>query len=270
MRGAVLRGTHERRKPACWTGEALINSYAVMEALKTVFGRERPNVTDGQGKFFQEFSDPSFPSTHSVLSWTAASVIFHEYPGWLSQTLVYGTAWAVSIARVTGRKHFLTDVVVGSGLGWLIGRQTSHHDMDLDKAEDGNFVSEGHHFESPQTGTTYVPIDSWVYPEIDRLAALGYVNTAESGMRPWTRSECARLVEESGQGIDLNDSSLWTLTYKRLAAEFAPELEGKLSPTSGWTIFILGLALFQAPPWQTIITLLRPLRTISAGLLGMG
>ena len=54
-------------------------------------------------------------------------------------------------------------------------------------------------------------------------------------MRPWTRSECARLVDEAGQGIDLDDSSLWTMTYKRLAAEFAPELEGKqdTSPTSG-------------------------------------
>jgi len=231
-----LKGYPRAKETGLLTGEALINSYAVVEALKYAFGRERPTVTDGQGKFFQEFNDPSFPSTHSVLSWTAASIVAHEYPGWLSQTLVYGTASAVSIARVTGRKHFPSDVVVGSGLGWLIGRQvfTSHHDTDLDKAEYGNFVSEGHHFESPQTGTTYVPIDSWVYPEIDRLAALGYVNTAESGMRPWTRSECARLVEESGQGIDLNDSSLWTLTYKRLAAEFAPELEGNQTQPNVW------------------------------------
>jgi hypothetical protein len=231
-----LNGYPRSKETGLLTGEALVNSYAVMEVLKTVFGRERPTVTDGQGRFFQEFSNPSFPSGHSILSWTAASVIAHEYPGWLSQTLAYGTASAVSIARVTGRKHFPSDVVVGGGLGWLIGRQvfTRHHDTDLDEAEYGNFVSEGGRFESPQTGTTYVPIDSWVYPEIDRLAALGYVDTAESGMRPWTRSECARLVEEAGQGVDLDDSSPWTMTYKRLAAEFAPELEGKQAQPNLW------------------------------------
>jgi membrane-associated phospholipid phosphatase len=231
-----LDGSGRLKETGLLSGEALINGYVVTEAVKTVFGRERPTVRDGRGNFFQEFSDPSFPSLHSVLSWTAASVIAHEYPGWLSQTLAYGTASAVSIARVTGRKHFPSDVVVGSGLGWLIGRQIfeRHHDTELDEFEYGSFIPEGRRFESLQTGTTYLPIDSWVYPEIDRLAALGYVDTAESGMRPWTRSECARLVEESGQGIDLDDSSPWTMTYKRLAAEFAPELEGKQAQPNLW------------------------------------
>ncbi|HEX3106754.1 MAG TPA: capsule assembly Wzi family protein [Terriglobales bacterium] len=231
-----LNGSGRLKETGLLSGEAVINGFVVTEALKTAFGRERPTVTDGQGQFLQELSDPSFPSVHSVLSWTAASVIAHEYPGWLSQTVAYGTASAVSIARVTGRKHFPSDVLVGGGLGWLIGRQiyNRHHDTDLDDAEYGSFVPEGGRFESLQTGTTYVPIDSWVYPELDRLAALGYVNTAESGMRPWTRSECARLVEEAGEGIDLEDLSQWTMTYKHLAAEFAPELEGKQTRPNLW------------------------------------
>ncbi|MGZ4858795.1 MAG: capsule assembly Wzi family protein [Candidatus Angelobacter sp.] len=77
-------------------------------------------------------------------------------------------------------------------------------------------------------------MDSWIYPEIDRLAALGYINTAEEGLSPWTRSECARLVEEAGQAIDLHDSSQWADIYKRLAAEFAPELEGKQNLPGIW------------------------------------
>ena len=228
--------TGRSKETGLLTGEALINSYAVTEAMKTVFGRERPTVTDGQGKFFQEFGDPSFPSVHSILSWTAASVIAHEYPGWLSQTLAYGTASAVSIARVTGRKHFPSDVVIGGGLGWLIGRQvfTRHHDTDLDNAEYGSLSRKAATSNRPRLEQPMSPIDSWVYPEIDRLAALGYVDTAESGMRPWTRSECARLVEEAGQGVDQDDSSPWTMTYKRLAAEFAPELEGKETQPSIW------------------------------------
>jgi len=45
-----------------------------------------------------------------------------------------------------------------------------------------------------------VPLDSWVYPAIDRLTALGYAPSAMQGMRPWTRLQCARLVEEA-QGV---------------------------------------------------------------------
>src|ERR1017187_8666189 len=42
----------------------------------------------------------------------------------------------------------------------------------------------------PQTGRpldTYVPVDSWVYPALDRLHGLGYLDTAFLGIRPWTR-----------------------------------------------------------------------------------
>ena len=53
--------------------------------------------------------------------------------------------------------------------------------------------------------TTYVPLTSWVYPAIDRLAALGLADEAFLGTRPWTRLECARLVE--GAALRLNESS---------------------------------------------------------------
>lgn len=38
------------------------------------------------------------------------------------------------------------------------------------------------------SGSTYVPLDSWIYPALDRLQALGYVDFAYLGLRPWTRS----------------------------------------------------------------------------------
>jgi hypothetical protein len=54
--------------------------------------------------------------------------------------------------------------------------------------------------------STYVPIESWVYPAFDRLAAEGYVPDAVVSLRPWTRLECARLVEEADKRI-ANDQS---------------------------------------------------------------
>ena len=46
------------------------------------------------------------------------------------------------------------------------------------------------------TGPVYVPLDSWVYPALKRLAALGYAPDEESLVAPWTREQCAELVKE--------------------------------------------------------------------------
>lgn len=51
-------------------------------------------------------------------------------------------------------------------------------------------------------GSTYVPMDSWVYPALDRLHSLGYVSTAFMGMRPWTRLSIAHMLEQSADRID--------------------------------------------------------------------
>jgi membrane-associated phospholipid phosphatase len=46
----------------------------------------------------------------------------------------YGLAATVSLSRFTGRKHFLSDVLVGSAMGYGIGRYVYHqrHDPSLD------------------------------------------------------------------------------------------------------------------------------------------
>jgi hypothetical protein len=77
------------------------------------------------------------------------------------------------------------------------------------------------------SGATWVPIDSWVYPAFDRLAALGFIETAITSMRPWTRSECARLVKEAGEGMELETpSESAAMLYQALKQEFSPEIEG--------------------------------------------
>src|SRR5215813_3437376 len=60
--------------------------------------------------------------------------------------------------------------------------------------------------EARAVGSPYVELDSWIYPAIERLAALGRIHTEFLGMRPWTRLECARLVQEAEDGIDAGGS----------------------------------------------------------------
>ncbi len=42
-----------------------------------------------------------------------------------------------------------------------------------------------------------VPLDSWIYDALDRLAAIGYLPTSTAIIRPLTRLECARLLAEA-------------------------------------------------------------------------
>lgn len=51
--------------------------------------------------------------------------------------------------------------------------------------------------EASPAGPIYVPLDSWIYPALKRLAALGYVPDEESLVMPWTRRQCSVFVEEA-------------------------------------------------------------------------
>jgi len=227
-------GDDHKKETGILAVEAATNSLIVGEVLKVVTQRARPDDGNHKGDFFNSssISNSSFPSVHALAAWSAASVLAHEYPGPLTQILAYGLATGVSAARVSGRNHFPSDVVVGSAMGWLIGRQAykSHHDPELPGAGYGTFVHEPgpepEGFPAAERGSPYVPIDSWVYPAFDRLAALGVLNSGIVGLRPWTRKECSRLLEEvSGEVDQSNPDEAWRL-YSTLASEFATEMGG--------------------------------------------
>jgi hypothetical protein len=210
------------------SGEAAINSTAVAYFLKEITERPRPYQGNEHGSFFQ--GGGSFPSEHSAIAWSVASVWAHEYPGKLSQILAYGLASAVSVTRITSKQHFASDVAIGSALGWYFGRQVyrAHHDPELGGAGWGDPVeSKPEHPRNPANmGSPYVPLDSWVYPALNRLAALGYVQSAYLGIRPWTRMECARLLDEVQERLQVQGAGQDTevsKTYEALADEFHAE-----------------------------------------------
>jgi Capsule assembly protein Wzi len=73
--------------------------------------------------------------------------------------------------------------------------------------------------------STYVPIESWVYPAFDRLEAEGYLPDAIVGLRPWTRMACARLEQEAEDHVthDRNPPSDAAGLLRSLKEEFAVE-----------------------------------------------
>ena len=214
------------RETGLLSAEALAGVMIDTSLLQLATGRQRPLAGNGKGEFWH--GGQSFPSDHAAAAWSIASVVAHEYPGPLTQLLAYGTASAVTAARVLGREHFTSDAVVGSALGWWMGRQVyrAHHNPELEGADWGTFTRTTEGTRPENMGSSYVPLDGWFYAAFDRLAALGYAPTAFAGLRPWTRMECARLVEEAGQLIEqqgVENGEAYRL-YRALAQEFAPEV----------------------------------------------
>jgi len=217
------------RETGFLAGEAVVNSLAMTETLKYSLRRERPFQGNGTGPFFQS-GGTSFPSEHSAAAWSVASIVAHEYPGVLTKILAYGAASLVSYSRVRAEKHFPSDVVLGALLGELAAHQVykRHHDPELGGDVWSNpaqiFFDNGH----PRAGfigSPYVPLDSWIYPALDRLAAMGMIDSAFAGMRPWTRRECAQMVLEAADHVDQRGPDATDLV-RELQSEFRLETSG--------------------------------------------
>jgi hypothetical protein len=217
------------RETGLLAGEAALNAFVPVEVSKYGLGRERPLQGMGGGGFFQ--GGTSFPSEHSAAAWAVAGVVAHEYPGPLPKLFAYGLASLVSYSRIRGEQHFPSDVFIGGIVGSLVAQQiyNRHHDPELggsDWPSIGELFREGR--AAPENrGSPYVPLDSWVYPALDRLAAFGLVDSAFAGDRPWTRRECARLVSETEElvaGAD-EENSLAQGLITELEREFRPELQ---------------------------------------------
>jgi membrane-associated phospholipid phosphatase len=234
LAGASLMLGHLNHDDHLWeagflSGEAAINTVGVTELFKLTTQRQRPYQGNGNGDFFVGGS--SFPSQHAAIAWSIASIWAHEYPGWLSQTAAYGLASAVTVTRVTAKQHFPSDVIVGSALGWYFGRQVyrAHHDPEVGGKGWGSFLEQntGEKVRDPNyMASPYVPLDSWIYPALQRLIALGYLQSQIVGMRPWTRMACATLLDDAADkfpGGGMEQGSVGKL-YATLTQEFAVEL----------------------------------------------
>src|SRR5258707_5267540 len=231
--------THDDHKieTGILAGEAAIDSLVPVYAMKYAFGRERPLQDDYRGRFGQ--GGVSFPSEHAAAVWSIASVIAHEYPGPLTSLFVYGLASAVSASRITAKQHFPSDVLVGSAIGWFEGMYVyrKHHDPRIGGGEWETYAEAQENSErsTGDLGSPYIPLDSWVYPAIERLAGLGLLNDEFMGLRPWTRSECARLVGDAADqlaGVSTENAAASGL-IEALQREFRSEIEGSSSNGGG-------------------------------------
>ncbi|MDR0480321.1 MAG: YjbH domain-containing protein, partial [Gallionellaceae bacterium] len=93
----------------------------ISSALGYSVGRARPDAGLGSAHF-QAFSgadsNTSFPSDHTAFVWALATPFAEEYQApWL-----YGVAAVTNFSRMGSRKHWFSDTVAGSVLGYGVGR----------------------------------------------------------------------------------------------------------------------------------------------------
>ena len=91
--------------------------------------------------------------------------------------------------------------------------------------------------DSDQSGSTNVPMDSWVYPVLERLSSMGLIPSQSVAIRPWTRQECRRQLREAEDTL-FGFASLDVDTDPGARAEaerLIPQLEHELEEPNGNT-----------------------------------
>ncbi|HNR86958.1 MAG TPA: phosphatase PAP2 family protein [Spirochaetota bacterium] len=122
---AWLACTYYRPDPALaaralFVGVTVSASGIINALVKSVFGRYRPYVWFDDKlfgfKFFQhKYGFTSFPSGHSNTSFCAALVFSYMIP--YGAPAFFVLAGFIAFSRVAINKHYLSDVLAGSGLG---------------------------------------------------------------------------------------------------------------------------------------------------------
>jgi len=113
--------------------ESFLLSGVTVQLLKNIFSRERPSAESESGgkwngpfaRFKKENKNKSianfdaYPSGHTVTAFSAASTLSYFYPDGAVPYIAYTLATAVSISRVMEETHWVSDCVLGAGIGYL-------------------------------------------------------------------------------------------------------------------------------------------------------
>ena len=124
---------NEHFKETGWLGlQAIAHTQIFVYALKQATNRARPATHEKHPTFWR--GGNSFPSGHSATSFAVATVFAYEYRHHIAVPITaYSLATAVAFSRMSAQRHWVSDIFVGSSMGFLIGRYLykTHHNPDL-------------------------------------------------------------------------------------------------------------------------------------------
>lgn len=137
--GGRLFGSSPIADAGLHAAEAIAIGTAVGSFLKSTAGRARPRAANGDpydfrfGKGYTSGDYRAFPSLHEIGSFAAAAALTSEVArhnpkaGRVVGVVAYGGAGLVGVARMYSAEHWASDVVLGSAMGFFIGRRIVEH-----------------------------------------------------------------------------------------------------------------------------------------------
>jgi membrane-associated phospholipid phosphatase len=136
--GATVLETFDRDDPrlsqtAVSSLQAAAIGLGVSYGGKYAIGRSRPDLGLGKRDFSQkrDASNSSFPSDLTTVAWAAVTPYAKEYDApWL-----YGVASLANLARVAERRHWFSDTVAGSFIGYGVGSLMWSLNKEREKGE---------------------------------------------------------------------------------------------------------------------------------------
>lgn len=123
-----LFGGEKGRNVALITVIALSIGYGVTEILKYEVARPRPFITLENVHLLVTMNEYSFPSGHSVASFTGCMIIGKKY-GYLPFFLLF--ACIIAFSRVYVGVHYPFDVLAGAVIGVLCSLLILHFEEDI-------------------------------------------------------------------------------------------------------------------------------------------
>ena len=129
------------KKVSLLSFESATYSTLITMVIKRLSGRDRPgeDVRHDGWNFFDSWSvegsvEKAFPSGHTNLAFSVATVIAEEYQDYqLVPYVVYGLATATAAQRVLEDKHWVSDVFAGAVIGHFTARTIMGYHQENEK-----------------------------------------------------------------------------------------------------------------------------------------
>ncbi|MYF99330.1 phosphatase PAP2 family protein [Candidatus Poribacteria bacterium] len=114
-------GNEDRQNTGRLLSSAYISTGVLTYGVKQLVRRKRP-LDDMLG-------NPSMPSGHTSIAFSAATILGYEYPKW--RIPLYIGAGLVGFSRIYLGRHYTSDVLVGAAIGTAMGVVVWHNRVTL-------------------------------------------------------------------------------------------------------------------------------------------
>jgi hypothetical protein len=119
--------------------ESIIFSNILTQPIKMIFGRERPEFTDNSlhfiGPVLSNDQFHSLPSGHATTAFAISTVAAGLTENQYLKILFFTPAFLTSFARVYNNRHWLSDAMLGSLIGYYTGRKVLNMNGKLSENE---------------------------------------------------------------------------------------------------------------------------------------